>query len=138
MGNWLFDFCEAVACVSGNRQCAKCGLAFCFSFLRVDKKTKSFFFHCHFFFHSQTIISVIFGVAVFFFALLVTAKIYLVQTCDPKLQRLLILHTCIEYIFMCVPCIACPEIGKLQRTLVVRSGKRLKIQIYFSEALQQV
>jgi len=29
-----------------------------------------------------------------------TAKIYLVQTCDPKLLRLLILHTCIEYIFM--------------------------------------
>jgi hypothetical protein len=27
---------------------------------------------------------------------------------------------------------------KQQRTLVVRSGKRLKIQIYFSEAIQQV
>jgi len=27
---------------------------------------------------------------------------------------------------------------ELQRTLVVRSGKRLKIQIYFSEALQHV
>jgi hypothetical protein len=40
--------------------------------LRVGKKTKSFFFHCHFFFHSQTIFSVIFCVAVFFFALLVT------------------------------------------------------------------
>lgn len=21
---WLFDFCEEMACVSGNRQCAKC------------------------------------------------------------------------------------------------------------------
>ena len=55
---WLFDFCEVLACVSGKRQCAKCGSAFRFSFLRVGKKTKSFFFHCHFIFHSQTIISV--------------------------------------------------------------------------------
>ena len=52
---WLFDFCEALACVSGKRQCAKCGLAFRFSFLRDGKKTKYFFFHYHFVFHSQTI-----------------------------------------------------------------------------------
>ena len=25
--NWLFDFCEAWACVSGKRQCANCGSA---------------------------------------------------------------------------------------------------------------
>ena len=64
--NWLFDFCEALACVSGKRQCAKCGLALRFSFLQVGKKTKSILFHCHFVFHSQTIFSVIFVVAVFF------------------------------------------------------------------------
>lgn len=62
---WLFDFCEALARVPGKRQCAKCVSAFRFSFLRVGKKTKSFFFHCHFVFNSQTIYSVILSVAVF-------------------------------------------------------------------------
>ena len=73
---WLFDLCEELARFSGKSQCAKCGVAFRFSFLRVGKKTKSFFFHCHFIFHSQTILSVIFSDAVFFFALLVTFRSY--------------------------------------------------------------
>ena len=29
---WLFGFCEALACVSGKRQCAKCAKAFFNSF----------------------------------------------------------------------------------------------------------
>jgi len=44
-----------------------------------QKKTKSFFFNCISIFHSQTIISVTFVVAVFFFALLVTIWLCVVR-----------------------------------------------------------
>jgi hypothetical protein len=41
---WLFDFCEALARVSGKRQCAKCAMVFLLFLLRIGKKTKSFVF----------------------------------------------------------------------------------------------
>lgn len=39
---WLFDFCEALACVSGKRQCAKCVSAFRFSLCGSAKKLNLF------------------------------------------------------------------------------------------------
>ena len=41
---WLFDFCEALARVSGKRQCAECAMAFLLFLLRVGRKTKYFVF----------------------------------------------------------------------------------------------
>jgi hypothetical protein len=50
---WLFDFCEEMACVSGNRQCAKCELGIKFFFLMCGgqkiKNIGSAFWSCKYF-----------------------------------------------------------------------------------------
>ena len=77
-----------------------------------------------------------------FLHLAVTVAVWPVRECGRfpiKLHKMLKRAT--TFRIPLKPLLAIPRVcalHELQRTLVVRSGKRLKIQIYFSEALQQV